>query len=72
MPEIKCPLCGSRKFYVKDPDDAYETYPFECRDGEIIRDPEADDDGRPEIDAETEAFCDTCTWHGAFGKLEAP
>jgi len=26
---MKCPVCGSLNFFVKDPDDAYETYDFE-------------------------------------------
>ena len=32
---MKCPLCGCVSFYVKDPDDAYETYEFDWRDGRV-------------------------------------
>ena len=28
---MKCPQCGCEKFYVKDPDDEYETYEFAWR-----------------------------------------
>ena len=61
---MKCPVCGSVKFYVKDPDDEYETYVFEYVDGEIR--PGADGSGSelPEISEETETFCDVCAWHG--------
>jgi hypothetical protein len=31
MKDIECPDCGSRKFYVKDPEDGFEVYEFECR-----------------------------------------
>ena len=32
---MKCPICGCEKFYLKDPDDEYETYEFELSDGEV-------------------------------------
>ena len=70
MSEIKCPTCGSRKFFVKDPDDEYETYEFECRGDRIHPDAAADGEDPPAIDADTETFCDTCAWHGAFGTLK--
>ena len=61
---MKCPVCGSVKFYVKDPDDEYETYEFEFVDGEIR--PGADMNGSelPAIGAGTETFCNQCAWHG--------
>ena len=40
---MKCPKCGCEKFYIKDPDDEYETYEFEGRDGEICFDPDVDE-----------------------------
>lgn len=70
MTEIKCPTCGCRKFYVKDPADEYETCEFECRDGEIVFASEEAGCGPPELTAATETFCDRCAWHGAFGELE--
>lgn len=69
MPEMKCPTCGCRKFYVKDPEDEYETCEFESRDGQLVFDPETGESDRPEIKGNTETFCDSCAWHGAFGEL---
>lgn len=66
----KCPLCGSKAFYVKDPDDPYETYEFECKDGEICFDPEMESSDPPEIQENTETFCNKCSWHDRFDKLE--
>jgi len=72
MPEMKCPTCGCMKFYVKDPDDEYETCEFECRDGEIVFSSLVDESEAPEIKKQTETFCDRCVWHGEFGELEKP
>jgi len=62
--EMKCPICGSKQFYLKDPTDEYETYEFEL------------DDGRPVFPAEprelrpdTESFCRRCSWHGRWEEL---
>ena len=33
---MECPLCRCEKFYLKDPDDPFETYEFTWRDGEIL------------------------------------
>ena len=66
----KCPVCGNKKFYVKNPDDEYDIYVFECRDGTIcFEEPMADEDG-PEISEDTETYCDTCAWHDRFDRLK--
>ena len=70
MTEIKCPLCGSLKFYVKDPDDEYEICEFECIEGEIVFQPELDADEVPEIRENTQTYCDKCAWHGKFDELK--
>jgi hypothetical protein len=67
---MKCPLCRSQHFYVKDPQDAYETYPFNCAEGSICFDPEVDLSAIPSIDAETETFCNQCAWHGKMQELK--
>ena len=35
MTQSKCPVCGCKKFYVKNPDDEYDIYEFKCKEGEI-------------------------------------
>lgn len=65
---MKCPVCSCQHFYVKDPDDPYETYSFECRGDDLVLDDEA-----PEtiaVDDQTEAFCDRCVWHGKVDALK--
>ncbi len=41
---MKCPVCGSQKFFLKDPADEYETYEFELKDGQakFAAEPQAD------------------------------
>ena len=66
----KCPTCGCKVLYVKDPDDAFETYEFECRDGKICFDPDVDAAVVPEISSGTETYCTKCSWHDKFNKLD--
>jgi hypothetical protein len=66
---MKCPVCGCMKFYVKDPDDDYETYEFESRDGVICFDSDVNDSEVPKIEKETETYCNKCAWHDKFKKL---
>ena len=69
MAQTKCPQCGCEKFYVKDPDDEYEMYTFECRDGEVCFDPEAAECDPPAPGKDTETYCDRCAWHDRFEAL---
>jgi hypothetical protein len=48
---VKCPVCGSLNFFVKDPDDEYETYDFELKGNSIVFKPEAGDSS-PEVKAD--------------------
>jgi len=32
---MKCPFCGCQSFYLKDPDDEYETYEFDLEKDEV-------------------------------------
>jgi hypothetical protein len=66
---MKCPICGCKNFYVKDPEDEYETYGFELKDGEVSLD-DQDDTGELEIDSDTETYCDKCSWHGKLQELK--
>ncbi len=70
MRQSKCPLCGCGKFHVKDPDDPYEIYEFECRDGDICFEDDSTDKECPRIGAGTETFCNACAWHGRFDTLK--
>ena len=66
---MKCPLCGCVSFYIKDPDDEYETYEFAWRDGNVEFSDDVDPDACPEIFDDTEVFCDQCSWHGETNGL---
>jgi len=70
MAETRCPVCGCRTFYIKNPEDAYDLYEFQCRGGRVSFDPDTDATAAPQIDSETETFCNACTWHGGFGVLK--
>jgi hypothetical protein len=62
---MKCPVCGSKQFFLKDPTDEYETYAFDLQDGQAVF-----TDEPQEVQPETETFCQRCTWHGKFEKLK--
>ena len=68
--EMKCPICGCQRFYLKSPEDEYETYPFELKDGEICFDPGVEPSEVSEVDEKEEAFCDRCAWHGPFQEIK--
>jgi hypothetical protein len=70
MSQSKCPVCGCEKFYVKNPDDEYDIYGFECRDGEICFEEELEEEERPDIGDGTETFCSRCAWHDKFNALK--
>lgn len=65
-----CPLCGCEHFYVKNPEDEYETYAFDVRNGEIVFDSEGVERECPEIGDDTEAYCDHCAWHGKWTEIK--
>lgn len=67
---MACPLCGCEHFYVKHPDDEYETYEFDVRNGEILFASEDAKSECPEIGDDTEAFCDNCAWHGKWKEIQ--
>lgn len=66
---MKCPLCGCTEFYVKDPDDEYDIYEFNCKDGDIVFDDAKGENDVPEISDATETYCDKCAWHGKMETL---
>lgn len=66
---MKCPVCGCQKFYLKDADDEYETYGFDCESGEVCFDPGIDDDDVPDLLDDSPIYCDSCAWNGRFDEL---
>jgi hypothetical protein len=70
MAESKCPVCGCKKFHVKNPDDDYDVYEFECRDGEIYFEEDLEDGDCPPVSDATETFCNACAWHDKLNKIK--
>lgn len=64
----KCPLCGSRFFFVRDPADEYEVNRFELRSEGCVF--ESGLDAQSELHPGREVFCDSCSWHGDVDQLE--
>ena len=58
---MKCPVCGSTEFYVKDPDDEYACYEFEITPDGIKFDSAETAREAPEIKDETEIYCSKCS-----------
>lgn len=67
---MKCPLCGYQSFYVKDPEDEYETYEFEVEKGEVNFHRELSKSDLPELLENTRCYCNQCAWNGNFGDLK--
>jgi DNA-directed RNA polymerase subunit RPC12/RpoP len=61
---MKCPVCGSKRFFVRDQEDEYETNEFDLEDGQAVFASEVQ-----EIQPETETYCNRCSWHGRFVTL---
>ncbi len=67
---MKCPVCGSLNFFVKDPADQYETYEFELQGEDVVFDAGAAKSDAAHLDSDTEVFCEKCTWHDRFQVLK--
>ena len=65
-----CPLCKSKSFYLKDPEDEYEIFEFALKeDSPFFREGNkptfvSDKLGKEEI------YCEQCAWHGKFEELK--
>ena len=63
-----CPVCRCKSFYIKNPEDSFETYEI---DMESLSGEEQDDVpgwcGRVK---ETTLYCNRCSWHGEMGELK--
>jgi hypothetical protein len=67
---MKCPSCGQHRFYVKDPEDEFETISFDCSTGRICFDSEIPKDDIPEISDSTHIYCDKCAWNGGVSEIK--
>ena len=70
MSPMKCPDCGARRFYVKDPEDQYNIFEFDLIDGRIVSSNKENESTFLEVVEETETFCDRCAWHDKFEILK--
>jgi len=70
MVERKCPDCGCHSFYIKDPEDQYELFEFEFKEGKIISSDKETYSNPLEVGDETETYCDKCAWHDKFKTLK--
>ncbi len=60
----KCPICGCQCFYIKDPEDEYETFEFSVSDGRVTFS-EIGNNSQP-VDGQTRIHCNDCSWKGCF------
>ncbi len=67
---MKCPSCGQQRFYVKDPEDEFETVSFDCSTGRICFDSEIEKEDIPEIFDGTRIYCDKCAWNGVVSEIK--
>jgi hypothetical protein len=67
---MECPFCRSQNFYLKDPEDEYETHEFDLREGNI----EFLEKGNPpfsfRLEKDSQVFCNRCAWHGRMEDLK--
>ena len=69
MSPMKCPDCGARRFYVKDPEDQFNLFEFDLKEGGEVCFDEGIDHNQIEVSEETETYCDRCAWHDKFKTL---
>lgn len=70
MATMKCPDCGAKQFYVKDPEDQYSLTEFSLENGTVEYIGDEADDGHIEVSDDTETYCDRCAWHDKFKTLK--
>lgn len=66
---MACPVCRCAKFYIKDPQDGYETREFEYNNGSIDYDDADSDESDLEVTPECEIYCQRCAWHGPLNQI---
>ncbi len=70
MAPMKCPDCGAKRFYVKDPEDQYNISSFDLVKGVIEYLDVTTEEDPIAVSQETEVFCDRCAWHDKFKTLK--
>jgi hypothetical protein len=66
---MECPICGCQEFFVKDPEDEFETYEFSVASGAVRFSADVENESAPEVQEASETFCNKCAWHGKFQEL---
>ena len=66
---MKCPVRRCVDFYIKDSQDELETNEFELKDGQVAFSSKDNAVVALEIQQQTEAFCNKCSWHGKRREL---
>ena len=67
---MKCPVCGAREFFVKDPDDPFSAYEFELKDDAAVFADRTQEEEAPELTGAIETYCTRCAWHDRMDKLK--
>lgn len=61
---MTCPFCKSDQFYVKDTEDEWETFDFECKGG-LIQFSDPDHASlNDQIEPDRTVYCQRCAWNG--------
>ena len=56
--------------HEQDPEDQYELFEFELKEGKIISSDKETESTPLEVGEETETYCDKCAWHDKFKTLK--
>jgi hypothetical protein len=67
---MECPLCGCQEFYLKNPEDEFETLEFSVASGDARFSADVEDAAAPRVKEATETYCNRCSWHGKFQELK--
>jgi hypothetical protein len=70
LPAMECPYCRSRNFYLKDPDDGYETHEFDLREGKVVFLEKEEAPPSLPLEKDTTIFCSRCAWRGRMEDLK--
>lgn len=70
MAPMKCPDCGCQSFYVKDPEDQFNIFEFELKEGKIVPDTTEGCGDLLVVMEDTETYCERCAWHDTFKTLQ--
>lgn len=70
MKQMKCPDCGAKRFYVKDPEDQYSISEFSLEEGTVEYFSEVSEEEQIPVLEDTEIFCEQCAWHDKFKSLK--